>query len=87
MLSHFSRILLFAILRTVACQVPLSLGLSRQVYWSGLPIPSPGNLPNPGIEPESQVYCIGQGCSLPLAPPRKPHKDCDIDYEIDWEVH
>ena len=38
---------------TVACQVPLSMGLSRQEYWSGLPFPSPGNLPDPGIEPGS----------------------------------
>ena len=35
----------------VVCQVPLFLGFPRQEYWSGLPFPSPGNLPNPGIEP------------------------------------
>ena len=35
----------------VAHQVPLSMGFSRQEYWSGLPCPPPGNLPNPGIEP------------------------------------
>ena len=34
-----------------ACQAPLSMGLTRQKYWSGLPCPSPGDLPNPGIEP------------------------------------
>ena len=38
---------------TVACQNPVSMGLSRQEYWSGLPFPSPGNLPYPGIEPGS----------------------------------
>ena len=38
---------------TVAYQGPLSRGFSRQVYWSGLPFPSPGDLPNPGIEPGS----------------------------------
>ena len=38
---------------TVAYQGPLSMGFSRQVYWSGLPFPSPGDLPNPGIEPGS----------------------------------
>ena len=38
---------------TVACQAPLSMGFSRQEYWSGLPFPSPGDLPDPGIEPES----------------------------------
>ena len=36
---------------TVACQVPLSMGFSRQEYWSGLPLPSPGELSDPGIEP------------------------------------
>ena len=36
---------------TVACQVPLSMRFSRQEYWSGLPFPSPGDLPNPGIKP------------------------------------
>ena len=38
---------------TVAHQVPLSMGFSRQEYWSGLPFPSPGDLPNPGIKPMS----------------------------------
>ena len=38
---------------TVACQVPLSLGFSRQEYWTGLPFPTPGDLPNPGIKPAS----------------------------------
>ena len=38
---------------TVARQAPLSMGFPRQEYWSGLPLPTPGNLPNPGIEPES----------------------------------
>ena len=38
---------------TVACQTPLSMGFSRQEYWSGLPFPSPGDLPNLGIEPRS----------------------------------
>ena len=50
MLSHFSHVQLFATLWIVACQAPLSMGFSRQEYWSGLPFPSPGNLPNPGIE-------------------------------------
>ena len=35
---------------TVACQAPLSMGLSRQEHWSGLPFPSPGDLPDPGTE-------------------------------------
>ena len=40
---------------TVARQAPLSMGFSRQEYWSGLPFPSPGDLPEPGIEPASLV--------------------------------
>ena len=39
--------------RTVVCQAPLSMGFSRQEYWSTLPFPSPGDLPKPGIEPGS----------------------------------
>ena len=53
MLSCFSHVRLFATLWTVACKVPLSMGFSRQEYWSGLPFPSPGDLSNPGIKPES----------------------------------
>ena len=41
---------------TVACQVPLSMGFPRQEYWSGLPFPSPGDLPDPGIEPVA-LHC------------------------------
>ena len=44
---------LFATLWTVALQAPLSMGLSRQEYWSGLPLPPPGDLPDPGTEPAS----------------------------------
>ena len=47
---------------TVVCQAPLSLGFSRQKYWSGLPFPSPGDLPDPGIEPEPLAL---QADSLP----------------------
>ena len=53
MLSHFSRVQLCATLWTTARQAPLSMGFSRQGYWSGLPFPSPGDLPDPGIEPMS----------------------------------
>jgi len=49
-LSHFSRVRLYATVWTVAHQAPLSLGFSRQEYWSGLPCPPPGDLPNPGIK-------------------------------------
>ena len=48
MLSHFSCVCLFVTPWTVDCQALLSMGFSRQEYWSGLPFPSPGDLPNPG---------------------------------------
>ena len=50
MLSHISRAQLFATLWTVTHQAPLSMGFSRQEYWSELPCPPPGHLPDPGIE-------------------------------------
>ena len=50
---------------TVACQAPLSMRFSRQEYWSGLPFPSPGNLPNPETEPGPPTL---QPDSLPSEP-------------------
>ena len=44
---------LFSTLQTTACQAPLSVGFPKQEYWRGLPFPTPGDLPNPGIEPMS----------------------------------
>ena len=49
-LSSFSRVQCFVTLWTVARQAPLSMGFSRQEYWSGLPFPPPGDLPDPGIK-------------------------------------
>ena len=54
---------------TVACQTPLSVGFSRLKYWSGLPFPSLGDLPDTGIEPRSPAL---QADSLPTEPPGKP---------------
>ena len=51
--SDFSHVQLFTTLWTVAHQAPLSMGFSRQEYWSGLPFPSPRGLPDPGIDPTS----------------------------------
>ena len=51
--KSLSRVWFFATPWTVAFQVPPSMGFSRQEYWSGVPFPSPGDLPNPGIEPRS----------------------------------
>ena len=66
MLSHVQ---LFATTRTTACQPPLSMGFSRQEYWSGLPFPPPGPLPNPGIEPTSPAWAGG---FFTTEPPGKP---------------
>ena len=56
---------------TVAYQAPPSMGFSRQEYWSGLPFPSPGALPDPGIESWSPTL---QADALPSEPPGKPNK-------------
>ena len=62
-----SRFRLSATLWTVARQTPLSIGFSRQEYWSGLPFPSPGDLPDPRIKPTSAVSPALQIDSLPRA--------------------
>ena len=51
---------LFVTPKTIALQVPLSMGFPRQEYWSGLPFPSPGDLPNPGIKPMSLALASGE---------------------------
>ena len=68
MLSHVQ---LFATPWTIACQAPLSMGFSRQEYWSGLPFPAPGDLPNPGIEPTSPVSPALAGRFFTTEPPGK----------------
>ena len=52
----------------MAHQAPLFMELSRQEYWSGLPFPPPGDLPNPGTEPMSPVFPALQADSLPVEP-------------------
>ena len=61
---------LFATPWTIACQAPLSMEFSRQEYWSGLPFPSPGDLPDPVIEPRSPTL---QADALTSEPPGKPY--------------
>ena len=61
-----SPVRLFAILWTVIYQASLSMRFSRQQYWSGLPFPSPGDLPDPGIEPSSPAL---QADALSSEPP------------------
>ena len=64
-----SRVRLFATLWAVDCQAPPSMGFSIQEYWSRLPFPSPGGLPNPGIKPRSPTL---QANTLSSEPPGKP---------------
>ena len=71
-----SRVRLFATPWTVACQAPLSMGFSRQEYWSGLPFPPPGNLSDPGIEPASPASPVLAGRFSTTKPPGKPIKCC-----------
>ena len=64
--KSLSRVRLFATPWTVAYQAPLPVGFSRQEFWSGLLLPSPGDLPNPGTEPGSPSL---QADTLPSEPP------------------
>ena len=73
--KSLSRVQLFGTPWTVAYQAPLSMEFSRQEYWSGLPYPSPGVLPDPGIEPVSPAL---QADTLPSAPPGKPCWQCPV---------
>ena len=67
--ESLSCVRLFATPWTVAYQAPPSMGFSRQECWSGLPFPSPGDLPDPGIEPWSPTL---QADALPSEPPGQP---------------
>ena len=69
----------------VSFSPPLSMGLSRQEYWSGLPCPPPGHLPNPGIKPRSPEL---QADSLPSEPPGKPLYVCiHKSHKRSWLSH
>ena len=70
--SCFSHVRLFATPWIIARQAPLFVGFFRQEHWSGLPFPSPGNLPNPGIGPVLPVALALQADSLPLTPQGSP---------------
>ena len=67
--KSLSHVRLFVTPWTVACQAPPSMGFPRKEYWSGVPLPSPRDLPNPGIEPGSPAL---QADALPSEPPGKP---------------
>ena len=76
-MKSLSRVRLFATPWTVTHQAPLSMGFSRQEYWSDLPFPSPGDLPNPGIEPRSPAL---QADALTSEPPGKTISKSEGDY-------
>ena len=71
---------------TVARQVPLSMGFSRQEYWSRLPFPSPGDLPDPGIEPEFPALEADSLLSEPPGKPRLYKTDSQISIPVQSEV-
>ena len=77
--KSLSRVRLFVTPWTVACQTPPPMGFSRQEYWSGSPFPSPGDLPDPRIEPWSPAP---QADSLLSEPPGKPstYTVLDVNY-------
>ena len=73
-MKSLSCVRLFVTPWTVAHQAPLSMGFSRQEYWSRLPFPSPGDLPDPGIEPRSPAL---EADALTSEPPGKPMTNLD----------
>ena len=64
---------------TVALHAPLSVGFFKQEYWSGLPFPPPGDLPDPGIKPVSPALQVD---SLPAEPSGKPYDNSKTCFEI-----
>ena len=73
-LSCFNHVQLFATLWTVAHQAPLSMGFSRQEFWSGLPFPPPGDLPDPGIKPTPPASPALADRFFTTEPPGKPNE-------------
>ena len=80
--ESLSRVCVFATAWTVALQAPLTMGFSRQEYWSGLPYSSPGDLPGPGIEPESPALA---GRFFTTEPAGKPH--APLERRIKIRIH
>ena len=72
MLYHIQYVYYIMWIQTAAHKALPSLGFSRQEYWSGVPFPSPGDLPNPGMEPKSPLSPAVQVDSLQSEPPGKP---------------
>ena len=81
--QSLSRVQLFATLWTLACQSPLSMEFSRQEYWSGLPFPPPGDLPDPGTEPMSLVSPALAGGFFTTVSPGKPVCVCVCVFSLE----
>ena len=64
---------------TVNCQAPLSMGFPRQEYWSGLPFPSPGDRPNPGVKP---VYAASPALAGRVFPTESAEKSTMADFKL-----
>ena len=79
--QSFSRVWLFVTPWTVACQAPLSMAFHRQEYWSGLPFPPPGDLPDPGIKPRSPPLAGG---FFTTEPPGKSSCYPNLTYYLLW---
>ena len=77
--KSLSRVQLFVTPWTVAYQAPPSMGFSRQEYWSGLPFPSPGDLPDTEIEPVSPALAGGFFTAEPLEEPQ--HSNSRTEHE------
>ena len=69
--QSLSHVQLFATPQTLTCLAPLSMGFSKQEYWNGLPFPSPGDLPDPGIEPTTFASPAWAGGFFTTKPPGK----------------
>ena len=82
--KSLSHVRLFATLWTVAHQAPLSMGFSRQGYWSGLPFPFPGDLPDPGIEPRAPAL---QADALPSEPPGIATRAITVPHHYQGSLH
>ena len=82
-----SHVQLFATPWTVALQAPLSMEFSRQKYRSGLPFPSPENLPDPGIEPTSPALTGGFSTTEPAGKPKNMRTEVNIIIFPYWKYH
>ena len=82
-----SNVQLFVTPQTVACQAPLSMGFPRQEYWSRLPFPPPGDLPDPRIKPESPAApALAGGFFTPEPPGKSPAENIISSLTLNWPI-